>query len=300
MSLLNDVLRDLASRNAPEPMPSVRPVGRASAFRRRPRFAPLGGGVLLAVAAAAGGAWLALRLLPTPAPRPRPSARVSLPSPVAARTRMNFTPTRPTGAPSVPSASVPGPAAAATPRQAPSALHLRAGALPASVKTPPPQRSSLPPHPEGENPPRATHVLAPRPIPSRSTAIRPVRRPLMEIERTILRRARAGEPGAAWRLARRSAPARPARHPRYLRLYAGVAAGAGHWREAAHLYGLLRRLEPRSGTVWGGYAVSLLASGHPRSARAAIRRALALGVPNRALRRYLRRERLLLSQASHR
>jgi hypothetical protein len=299
VSLLNDVLRDLASRNAPEPIPSVRPVGRASTFRRRPRFVPLGGGMLLAAAAAAGGGWLALRLFSTPAPRPRPSSRVSLPPPVAERARKGPPSTRPGSAPTVPPAAVSIPAVAAVFPHEPPVPHHRAGTSPAPAKALPPQHLSFPPHPDARvAPPRTTPVLAPHPILPRNTAIRPVRRPLRAIERAILRRARAGEERAAWRLARRSAPVRPARHPHYLRLYAGVAAGAGHWREAAHLYSLLRRLEPRSGTVWGGYAVSLLASGHPRRARAAIRRALTLGIPNRALRRYLRRERLLLhSQA---
>ncbi|MCL5798644.1 MAG: hypothetical protein M1574_00760 [Gammaproteobacteria bacterium] len=37
MSLLNDVLRDLAARNVPETVPAVRPVGRLTASRR-PRW----------------------------------------------------------------------------------------------------------------------------------------------------------------------------------------------------------------------------------------------------------------------
>ncbi len=294
MSLLNDVLRDLASRNAPEPIPAVRPVARASAFRPPPWLAAAGAGMLLAVA----GGWLALHLFHATAPSPRRPAVSRVFRAAEIRVPEKPRPARPTAPPSPDraAASAAPPAAASAPTRKEHAL---VPARPPRASVPETAAASprrAPPHLQEHE--RPALPSGPRPAPSRVATILPARSSLLRIERRILRQIHAGARAEAWALARRSAPARPTHHPRYLRLYAAVAASAGHWRAATHLYGLLCRLEPHASSAWSGLGVSLLAAGHPGRARSAIRRALALGVPNAALRRYLRREqRLLRTQA---
>ena len=273
VSLLNDVLRDLAARSVPETVPAVRPVGRFTASRRHRWFLPAGLGITLALT----GGWLAerfvLRHVPlhprivlTPAVRPvaPPTTAITprsqaLVAPESSRPRSpRLTPTR-----TVAHAST-------------HTITLRTQAMPPLGDTE--KHDATTPAPSAVRPAKTEGSI----LPSVSSDLR--------VERRILQWIHAGDPAQAWSLAQSAAPTHPGRHPRYLRLYAAVAATTAHWQSAVRLYGRLCRLTPGSASAWSGWSVSLLAAGHRRQARVAIRHALALGVSNPTLRRYLRRE----------
>lgn len=295
MSLLNDVLRDLAGRNALEPIPTVRPVARPPAFRSRRRLVPLGLGVLLL---AAGGG-LALRHLSHTAPVLRtaaiPPGFPTAAAPVAGR-------------PLPHSRTFPSPLGAPTVKAAHGAVPVSVRKEPAALSTPTSRSPTAVPKTVTAPNPRMGHARESRAnrhgiagiasTPSREATILPARSPLLENERRILRALHNGESAEAWRLARRFAPVRPVLHPRYLELHAAAAAATEHWRAATRLYELLCRLRPSSSTAWSGLALSLLATNRPGPARVALHRALALGVANPILRRYLLHEQRLLRSPS--
>ena len=273
VSLLNDVLRDLAARSVPETVPAVRPVARLTASRRHRWLLPAGLGITLALT----GGWLVQRFVLRHAPlRPRivithavrpgaPPTTVITPRPQAL---VAPEPSHPRGTRLAPTREV---------AHASTHMHtVRPQAIPHSGDTE--KHVATPPAPVAVRPAKTEGSI----LPSVSSDLR--------VERRILQWIHAGDPAQAWSLAQSAAPTHPGRHPRYLRLYAAVAATTAHWQSAVRLYRQLCRLTPGSASAWSGWSVSLLAAGHRRQARVAIRHALALGVSNPTLRRYLRRE----------
>lgn len=273
VSLLNDVLRDLAARSVPETVPAVRPVGRLTASRRLRWFLPAGLGITLALT----GGWLAERFVLRHAPlHPRivitPAVR-----PGASPTNVI--------APRLRALVAPEPSHPRDTRLTPTrtVVHPSTHTLPVRPQAMPPLGDTEKHHATTSAP------AAVRPATTEGSILPSVSSDL-RVERRILQWIHAGDPGQAWSLAQSAAPTHPGRHPRYLRLYAAVAAATAHWRSAVRLYRRLCRLTPGSASAWSGWSVSLLAAGHRRQARVAIRHALALGVSNPTLRRYLRRE----------
>lgn len=281
MSLLNDVLRDLAARNVPETVPAVRPVGRLTASRRPRWLLPAGLGIILALA----GGWLVQRFVLRHAPH---------------HPRIVITPAVRPEAPPRPVIDSRHPALTASEPSRPRDTRLTSARTVAhvSTRTLTARPKAMPRLEDAEKHGATTPApAAVRPAKTEGS-IQPSVSSDLRVEQRILQWIHAGEPAQAWSLAQSAAPAHPARHLRYLRLYAAVAAATAHWHSAVRLYRRLCRLTPSSANAWSGWSVSLLAAGHRRQARVAIRHALALGVSNPTLRRYLRREQRRLRTLS--
>lgn len=299
LSLLNDVLRDLSARGAATTVPAIQPV--PEPLLSRPRIRLLRRLGILALGGLLGGLVVFGKQLVEPStPRlgtPISRARISGPT-HDDNESMRTPPTRFTS--QVAALTQPRPLVSSLSSNSLPRVEAKAEARPeirplaAPARPPPPAVSNARAVPLAHAPPRAHLRLQTSPP---EALVRPSHSPLEQLERRVLILARHGDYAMAWKQIATAPPQRLVLHPRYLRLAASVATLSGHWKRAIRYYTLLCHLEPDSASDWAGLGLGFAGAGRTGPARVAIQHALALGIHDPELRRYLRHELVALSRS---